>query len=387
MGLVKTYNMVEQGVIDLNASIRALAVNPSEASSTLNDIQIALNDLFGPDANCKQVLYTENTDKMFFGICVMPIIPAKEIINILKGDDRYIISEYYVELDSKMFDTGLGLTFEEIGAIVTHDVGRVVTDATPIEEVKRNIDDYLLKQNDTIKLTESVHYIEILSYGIRDAIRKVTSVFEAEEGKIITEFDIGCMIDRVLTSAMNKIAGNGYNWNSDIDNKLIFLTWVMRLYKDVLCNRIDAIRTLKDGIEMSASKLEKKEMDNIIRRLERIDDDVLLEGFMDDIIQGFSRTSKSMKLKGIQSYEDDYYEIEFNVNNMETQDDAVLLLHKINSRMSVIDDFLTSEELDKANYKKWSDLYSKYNKLRGDIAKNKIYQNKTRLYVNYGGND
>jgi len=379
--------MVEQGVIDLNASIRALAVNPSEASSTLNDIQIALNDLFGPDANCKQVLYTENTDKMFFGICVMPIIPAKEIINILKGDDRYIISEYYVELDSKMFDTGLGLTFEEIGAIVTHDVGRVVTDATPIEEVKRNIDDYLLKQNDTIKLTESVHYIEILSYGIRDAIRKVTSVFEAEEGKIITEFDIGCMIDRVLTSAMNKIAGNGYNWNSDIDNKLIFLTWVMRLYKDVLCNRIDAIRTLKDGIEMSASKLEKKEMDNIIRRLERIDDDVLLEGFMDDIIQGFSRTSKSMKLKGIQSYEDDYYEIEFNVNNMETQDDAVLLLHKINSRMSVIDDFLTSEELDKANYKKWSDLYSKYNKLRGDIAKNKIYQNKTRLYVNYGGND
>jgi hypothetical protein len=369
-------------IYDFKGCIRALL--SKQDSYILNEIKNSLNRLFGLDG-CKQVIYTENHDKMFFGVCVMPIIPAKNIINIIQNDDKYIISEYYLELDSKLFDSGMALSYDEISAIILHEVSHLVTDSTPMELVKNNIDNYLLQRNETIKLTDSIHYIEILSYGIRDALRKVTSIFEAEENEIIDQFDIDCGNSELLKSAMSKISCNGYNVNSPIDNKIVVLSWVMRLYKDVLHNRIAAIHTLKKGMEITASKLEHKEMSNIIRRLERIDDDVLIsESFIDDIAQVFKRNVNKMKLNGIKSYEDDFYEIEFNVNNMETQDDAVLLLHQINSRMAVIDDFLTSEELDRVAYKRWMDLYNKYNNLRSTISKNKIYQNKTRLYVNYG---
>lgn len=374
---------MENKIWDLQACVRLIVENQKDPNSAAAEFKTSLNNIFGEDT-CKQVIYTENTDKMFFGVCVMPIIPAKNIIGIVQNDDKYIINEYYLELDSKLFDRMLGLDVPEITAIILHEVGLMITDSTPIEKVKNNIDDYLLQQNETIKLTDSIHYIEILSYGIRDAVRKVTSIFEAEPENTIDQFDKDCEIVDLILSAMNKITNDGYNVNSEIDNKIIFLSWVLRLYKDVLHNRIAAIHTLKDSIKITPSVLEAKEMNNIIKRLERIDDDVLIESFVDDIMQSLKRNISKIKVNGIKSYEDDYYEIEFNVNNLETQDEAVLLLHQINSRMAVIDDYITSEEMDAASYKRWRDLYNKYNDLRGRISKNKIYANKTRLYVNYG---
>lgn len=372
-------------ITELQACINALILR--QDSYTLNELKNAINTLFRTDG-CKQVIYTQNTDKMFFGVCLMPVIPAKNIIGIIQNDDKYIVQEYYLELDSKLFDALLGLVPEEICAIIIREISHMITDATPMEKVKNDIDNYLLKQGETIKLTDSIHYIEILSYGIRDALRKVTSIFEVEEIDIIDQFDKDCGLEDLLNSAMSKISSNSYNYNKDIDNKIIFLSWVLRLYKDVLHNRIAAMASLSRGIQMTGSQLEKKEMSNIIRRLERIDDDVLLtEGVLDDILGYFRTNAKRMRANGIRDYEDDYYEIEFQVNNMETPDDATLLLHKINSRMAVIDDYLTSEELDRSTYTHWAELRSKYNELRGRIAKNKMYANKTRLYVNYGYND
>ena len=89
----------------------------------------------------------------------------------------------------------------------------------------------------------------------------------------------------------------------------------------------------------------------------------------------------------MKKYEDDFFEIQFEVNNMETQEEAMLLLHRINSRMAVLDDYLTSEDLSAADRKRWERLYSEYNKLRFNLSNNKIYANKTRLYVNYGMDD
>ena len=374
-------------IADLRGSLMKLKMNP-RGNANLNDIRDSLNAIFGED-KVKQVIYTDNTDKVFFGLIVMPIIPAKDIIDIFLKNDHYVINQVYVELDSKMFNEMLNLSLDEITALVIREVGHMVADASPIETVKADIDNYLYQKNITIKLSDSIHYAELLSFGVRDAIRKTISIFEAPKGEQIDQFDIDCEIDEDLKSAMKKIDDNGYNFNSEIDNKLIFLSWVLRLYRNVLEYRIAAIHTLKKTIELTPSILEKKECGNIITRLERIDDDSLLTEatFLDDIVQNLKRSAKTMKMQGIQKYEDDYYEIQFQVNNLETQDDAVLLLHQISSRMAVLDDLLSSEEMSKGDYAKWRDLYHRYNQLRSSIAKNKIYQNKTRLNVNYGMDD
>ena len=260
-------------IAELRACVIALKDHGTKASE-LVDMNNAINAIFNDC--CRQVILTKNTDKIFFGVVVMPIIPAKEILSIFMKSDKYIINQIYVELDSKLFSPMLDLTPDEITAIILHEVGMMVSDASPIEKVKADIDNYLYKKNEVIKLSDSVHYMELLSFGVRDSIRKTVSVFERAKGDWTTEYDVDCEIDKDLDSAMVKINNNGYNYNGPIDNKFIFLSWVLRLYRKILTYRIPAIHTLKKGILLTASYLERKEMNNIIRRLERIDDDSLL---------------------------------------------------------------------------------------------------------------
>lgn len=373
-------------IAELRACVIALKDHGTKASE-LVDMNNAINAIFNDC--CRQVILTKNTDKIFFGVVVMPIIPAKEILSILMKSDKYIINQIYVELDSKLFSPMLDLTPDEITAIILHEVGMMVSDASPIEKVKADIDNYLYKKNEVIKLSDSVHYMELLSFGVRDSIRKTVSVFERAKGDWTTEYDVDCEIDKDLDSAMVKINNNGYNYNGPIDNKFIFLSWVLRLYRKILTYRIPAIHTLKKGILLTASYLERKEMNNIIRRLERIDDDSLLTeaNMLTSITNFFKDNAKKMKISGLKQYEDDYYQFKFEANNMETQDEAILLMHRINSRMSVIDDYLSTEEISKEDRNRWQTLYNNFNKLRGEIANSRIYQNKTRIYVNYGVDD
>ncbi len=251
----------------------------------------------------------------------------------------------------------------------------------------------LKDENSLIKCVMFKTYTPNLNFipkdGMQVKVLGTVSVFERAKGEWTTDYDVDCEIDKDLDSAMIKINNNGYNYNGPIDNKFIFLSWVLRLYRKILTYRIPAIHTLKKGILLTASYLERKEMNNIIRRLERIDDDSLLTeaNMLTSITNFFKDNAKKMKISGLKQYEDDYYQFKFEANNMETQDEAILLMHRINSRMSVIDDYLSTEEISKEDRTRWQTLYSNFNKLRGEIANSRIYQNKTRIYVNYGVDD
>ena len=391
-----TDEMLQARLGDLAGAVGKLK-NNSRSVAAKEDIRKILNDIFmqpkspnkyNPDV-VRDVLYTENFDKMFFGVLVMPAMIADDVIKGVIGNEKVVINQVYVELDSKLFDEALDLSIYEIAALIVREVAHMVADSSPMEQIKKDIDLYLFSTGQTLKLSDISHYKEILSYGIRDAIRKSVSIFEInDKSKIVDSFDDELGIKEDIVSAMIKIDKNGYNWNSDIDNKLIFLSWVIRLYKDVIHKRIDAINDLGAAIKLTGSKIEKREMENIIARLSRIDDDSLLqEGALDYISDFFSKIRFDIKKNGMKKYEDDFFELQFEVNNMETQEEAMLLLHRINSRMAVIDDYLTSENLPAADRKRWEHLYHEYNKLRFNLSNNKLYANKTRLYVNYGMDD
>ena len=403
-----TDEMLQARLGDLAGAVGKLK-NNSRSVAAKEDIRKILNDIFmQPRENfnggsevrysnttehnhdvVRDVLYTDNFDKMFFGVLVMPAMIADDVIKGIIEEEKVTINQVYVELDSKLFDDALDLSIHEIAALIVREVAHMVADSSPMEQVKKDIDLYLFSTGQTLKLSDVSHYKEILSYGIRDAIRKSVSIFEInDKSKIVDNFDDELGIKEDLISAMTKIDKNGYNWNKDIDNKLIFLSWVIRLYKDVIHKRIDAINDLGATIKLTGSKIEKREMENIIARLSRIDDDSLLqEGALDYISDFFSKTRFDIKKNGMKRYEDDFFELQFEVNNMETQEEAMLLLHRINSRMAVIDDYLTSEDLSAADRKRWEHLYHEYNKLRFNLSNNKLYANKTRLYVNYGMDD
>lgn len=364
-----------------------LKIKDNPNTSNLNDLRQELNNFF-KDSVCKQVIYTNNSDKMFFGMAVMPVIRDEDVYAIIQEDDPIRVTTYYLELDSKLFNK-LELTNKEIIAVLLHEIGHVVNDATPIETVRKNIDLYLVKNHQVIKTSENVHYREILAFGIKDAIRKVSSLFEKKDDEILAdEFVVACGYGPELESAFEKIIKQSYNLNKDIDNKFIVLAWVIRLYGDIKLKRIPAIRSLQKANSITASKLEKHELENVTRRLYRIDDSSLLEADIIDTIKAKANNiTARLKYKGIRSYEDDLYDYNIRAKATQDEDEALELMHKINTRLNIIDDYVSSENIDSIEKKRWFSLIDRYNKLRSYLANKQLYRNNYRRLQIIGSPD
>lgn len=373
-------------VLDYNFSgfdniMYELIYEKSNINTTTKQLQKELNKFFS-DCKCMEVIYTEN-DNMFFGMRVIPVIEGDTANRILQMDDSIRIDKYYLELDSKLFESVLNFAPRELTAIVLHEVGHMVNDTQPIEELRHCIDVYLARNNEVIKLSDSIHYSEILAYGMRDALIKITSIFENDEEVLADEFVVACGYGDDLARALDKILKNGFKINAGQSNKMITLSWVLRLYKDVKLRRIPAIRTLQKAKSMTSSKLQKKEYDGVIKRLYRIDDEALIESVISE--GKLNNKFRELKWNNVKGILDDTYELSMRMRNTDNQDEALQILRQINSNLSIIEDYLgsepdISEDKKEKLYKAQADLL----KLRDDLAKKVTYKEKYfGIYVNY----
>lgn len=369
---------------EINLSVINLKAKPGNKIE-LNKIKDFLNKIF-PDSKCVDVIYTVNTDKMFFGIVTLPILSPNEILNIMTSDEDSKIATYKVELDSKLFCDTIDLSVDEITALIVHEVARLVNDYYPINNARYLIDKTVLDYGITLKMSEYVPYIEIIGYGIKEAARRSVSIFE-NNYLVPYYLDETYELTDSLRRAITKLENKGNLWDTEVDNKSIIIKWVVRLYTDILKYRIMSLHTLEKGIELTGSVLVVNEMKNMVKKLHRIDDYSLMQE-ASSIINFFNDSKKAnlsaldrFKANGIKNYYDDFYEIQFEVNNMDNdRGTAVALLHKINSRMSVIDDYISTEpELNLQTKKRLADLYYKYDELRGNIASQKLKSPQTLL--------
>lgn len=369
---------------EINLSVINLKAKPGNKIE-LNKIKDCLNKIF-PDSKCVDVIYTVNTDKMFFGIVTLPILSPNEILNIMTSDEDSKIATYKVELDSKLFCETIDLSVDEITALIVHEVARLVNDYYPINNARYLIDKAVLDYGITLKMSEYVPYIEIIGYGIKEAARRSVSIFE-NNYLVPYYLDETYELTDSLRRAITKLENKGNLWDTEVDNKSIIVKWVVRLYTDILKYRIMSLHTLEKGIQLTGSVLVVNEMKNMVKKLRRIDDYSLMQE-ASSIINFFNDSKKAnlsaldrFKANGIKNYYDDFYEIQFEVNNMDNdRGTAVALLHKINSRMSVIDDYISTEpELNLQTKKRLADLYYKYDELRGNIASQKLKSPQTLL--------
>lgn len=354
-----------------------------QSPNRLNQLKNELNRFF-KDSRCRDVIYTNNTDKLFFGMSVIPLVTGDQAVSILQSDRPERFSEYYLEIDSKLFNPILNLTTDELVAILLHEVGHVVNTPEPVEKIRTAIDIYLAKNKESLVISDSVHYKEILAYGIKNSVRKLTSIFEYENEEIIAdEFVVMCGFGPDLETAFRKIVKNAGRINRDVSNKLIVMQWTLRLYKNVKLERISAIRMLNKGKQMTGSRLEIREMENVIRRLNKIDDDALLEAAVHEA-KGLSEIIRNIKVKGMRDLEDDLYEYNMRINNIDDEDTALIILRQINLRISIIDDYITTTPgISDYERERWTNLRIKYNLLRDNLAKRKVSKKMYGLWVQY----
>lgn len=353
-----------------NIFSRMIAMDTFPKESILTELQKEINAFFS-HANCKGVIYTRNTDNIFFGMIVMPMFNNQTTMDIIMNNNPIQVTDYYLEIDSKLFN--IGLTAEEMTAVLLHEIGHMVLDDIPAKQVRAAIDKYFTKNNKTINLKSSAQYTQLLSYAIKDTMIKATSLRFASDDEVKADaFVTACGYGDYLISAENKIVTNIWGLTRGVkETKLAVLNWVFHLYTNVKFNRIPAIHTLQSSKKFTASVLTKKELDNVINALNRIDTDIVNESTY--LIQEAKKgLATQMKINGLRGIQNDFYEFQIRAKATTTEADQLYLMRQINARMTLLQDAINEGDMTEAERKKWYQVYEDYDNLRRMVANKKI---------------
>lgn len=325
--------------------IEKLMFNMEEnhSSSDLTKLKNELNKFF-IKARCKEILYTVNTDKLFFGMRVYPVFDGNKAIEMLGDNKTSPFEEYYVELDSKLFDPMLTLNKKEKTAILLHEIGHIVYDTSTIDEVRSQIDMYFAKNGDYIDINSSKGYKELIGYALKDAVVKVGSLFTkfGNAELVADSFVVSCGYGPDLESAMRKIVSSSTYMAKNVDDRFITLSWVLRLRSEFSIRRIPAVKILNKAKQLTASKLEQREIAYATNILNRTDLGIN-EGFIEDIRARFSKKFNDFKVKGIRSIKNDIYEFNLRLRTAESAEDLMYIIRHVNTDISILQDYITED--------------------------------------------
>ena len=138
---------------------------------------------------------------------------------------------------------------------------------------------------------------------------------------------------------------------------------------------IPAIRTLEKTYQMTGSELEKKEINKCMNAIKQYEYDVIDESA---VIEEKTNLSifRRFKYKGMRGIEDDLYGLTLRVKSVDEQDEALMILRDINSRLAILDDYISSEDLDQNDLERWNAVRKKYLMLREELSKKTTYDDK-----------
>lgn len=391
---------------NIEKAMAAIRMSP-KSQSNLSRLRNELNKFF-TEATCNNVFYTDNKDKLFFGMMVIPSLTDDQVAAIALDDgderDKLMVKQYSIDIDSKLLDS-LVLTDKELTAIVLHEVGHLVIDDSPAKIVRRNMDNFFRKERTHMDSNQMAYCPEIIRFGLEDAMVKAVSLWYRDEEVAADSFVVACGYGPELQSALRKISTNTFSMAKGANvPKYIMLYWSLRIYKDMHLKRIPAIKTLDRAIDLEGSTLQKNKMNFLKKRLlnyvppvASIKGDIrdpLLDNYVRETAQVVSEMPKSLldesklfnklKIQGLRSIENDYYEYTMRINNVEDEMDALQILREINNRMAALDGFLVSPSISQHDRKKYLELYNAYYALREQLSKKKIWKKANYgLFYNY----
>ena len=348
-----------------------------DAINSVFDYHTTQDMTFGPDSSCENFIVTENTDKMFFGVKVMPshkFMDRYLLDDILFEEKSVRIKTVDVEFDSKMFSPLVGMTANEMMAVILYEVGHVVNSSAPVDDLRVQVDAYCAANDQVIANLKDKDAIDFMAFAVAEYISKHSSLFTNSGDKFTAdEFIHYADLDDQLENLISKIAKNNFRLHEDVDNPFATMLWTLRILSSLSTRKIMAIKTLKKAIDLSASVLEQNYMKSLIRGLEHVRIIPVNEGAL-----------HKFKYNTMKQFDEDYFEIAMRCKNVEEEDDAIYLMRKINTRVSIIDDYINTEKISPDDFKKWSKLLDKYKDLRDDLLKTTVYKGKQYgVFVNY----
>ena len=367
----------------------------SPNSVLLAELKNTLNEML-EDYRCTEIFYTLNTDKQFFGVTVSPSIDSTQAVQIVSSDVPVVIRTYKLELDSKLFD--LDLEADEIMATILYEITAMLSGST-IEAVRDLLHVYVLSNNSTISIRDSINYYQLIIYAIKDTMYKVSSLlFKEDIEDLMANNAIQALnLQDPLVSAQEKIISSAFGSSDSVRSpKTIILQYVFMVYRDISHNARIIRDDLRDAVDFTASVLIKSEIDKTLKALDRIGNTIAestmpLSELIDKKVSAVNEISlfKSLKQSGLRAIDDDFYEYAIRAKAAEDEPEAMSVLHSINTRISILDDYVdNTPDISDYDRKKYEKLSDKYRSLRDYLAKKKIINKKQYgVFIDYSQYD
>ena len=360
----------------LKSVVSSESINGDNYKSNWTEINEILNKIF-PDKQCVHVSVTYNTDKVCFGVIVNPVISNIDLMDILLNDSEMSIDKYMVEIDTKIVNV---LDANDLAMYIIHDVD-AITHPHAVTRTRAYIDVLMADQEDNIDLKNSINYSNILIYGIKYTMRKLTSLlqYNAEEEKLWPRLvDLRANIAKAIPQIL------GDQTKPDLS----LLQWCLLVYKNLDTEYKDAINVLNNAKAVTGSELDKSEIDKLIKSLRRAASELITESSVFDCVQKDTLSRdvvkeqylseikfslfKNLKKNGLRSIEDDLYEYKVRIKNCTEQEDAIYILRCINTRLAILDDYLMNENISDYERQHWQDVVDQYRALRIEIGSKKF---------------
>lgn len=354
-------------------------------NSYIADLKEALNNIFAEYCyNCLDILYTQNTDNEYFGVIVNPSIDGITAFKIFATGEPVRLCNYQLELDSKLFESDL--TSDEITAVILFEISSIL-DTAKIDQVRNLIDIHLLADDEVISLRDSLNYNQLIIYGIKDALYKLSSIkYKSTEEDVLSNNAVETLnFKDSLINAQEKLAGNVFTQTDslsadDLEPISAALKMTFLIYRSVQGYAVSATNAFRDAKQFTGSRLQKIELDKVIEAITRISGFTLREA--NNINDFFDQKRmyslnelglfKSLKQNGLRSIEDDYYEISVQSKSIDTEQDALFIIRSINSRLAILDDYIYNNTISSSEKRRWENLSKQYRELRNEILLKKI---------------
>lgn len=338
-----------------------------------------LNNFFKDDMSCIGVKFTENTDNEFFGIYIKSTdVDPKSIMGIegeLKNPNKYLI-----EIDSKL---SYILSPMELVSIIIYEIKNIVS-KTALEKFRDAFTFYIGMNDYMTNIENIVHYDKLFNMVYDESVATLYSIFRRPTDEVCVgdDFMSGCGLYEYFNSAVDKVKSlKDSVFSTELSDKLLTMQWYVSIINSINTDTRYISTILREGFESTGSRLLRTNILNAIKELEPMTDHV--ERYFNTLTESRSLVN-SIKQNGIRSIEQDVYEYTMRIKNIEDENDALLLMRQINNRISILEDYVATEELEDRERDKIYKLMDKYYTLRESLTKKTVYKQKMYgLFADY----
>lgn len=372
-----------------------------DVADIMKDMISALNQTF-VTARCTNVYYTLNTDNIIFGVRVNPTITKSDIMKIVmennEDDEPLKFRTYEVEIDSRLLQCSV--SGEELEAIILHDVAAMMDTPATIDRLKDIIASNYANQDAAFAIRKYIDLSDPLNFAIKDTLNKITSflfVFTSDIDALRTPemFKADDYLAETLRNACVKVFNSEHGADDSVlAGNFAILDWVIDTYRDIDGKTNPMIDTMKEAINFTGSLIDRKEIDKCIKGLQNLklttvtnENSSIFKFFDQKNVSSVNEISffANLKRNGLRTIENDLYEYSMRVKNCETEEDAMYILRGINTRISMLDDYVfNTPELTQSERDHWNMVSQKFRDLRELLIKKKIANKKQYgIFIDY----